>query len=368
LTRYQPGRVIIEDAVRESPITRNLLTRIPQSTPIEYIHDPSPLLRGEGYPPDKETVLVIKNRGRFIKPCPGSKGYLCCGYYILHLALNCPLSCSYCILQSYLNTPFLTIYANIDDLTAELKEFMEKRGKQLYRIGTGEFTDSLVLDHLIDYVDMVAPLFSASSHTFLELKSKTAAIDGLTKLKHRERIVVSWSLNTPKIIEKEEFRTASLEERIEAARSCERMGYRVGFHFDPLISYPGWENEYCGVIGKLFDRIEKKSIAWISLGALRFMPSLKKVIQSRFPKTRLLHEEFISGLDGKMRYFKPIRIEMYTRIVKEIRKYDSECFVYLCMESREVWQKSLGRAPSSDEELTEWLDQRVETCHGMSLR
>jgi len=359
LTGYRPGKVIIEDAVRESPITRNLLARIPKSTPVEYIHDPSHLLRGEGYPPDRETILVVKNRGRFVKPCPGSKGYLCCGYYILHLALNCPLSCSYCILQSYLNTPFLTIYANSDDLVSELKGFMDKRGKQIYRIGTGEFTDSLVLDHLIDYVAIVAPLFSASSTTFLELKTKTAAIDSLAKLKHRERIVVSWSLNTPQIIEREEFRTASLEERLEAARFCEKMGYRVGFHFDPLIFYPGWENGYSEVIEKLFERIDKRNIAWISLGALRFMPSLKKVIQSRFPKTRLLHEEFISGLDGKMRYFKPIRIAMYARMMEEIRKYDSECFVYLCMESREVWQKSLGLAPSSDEELTEWLDRRV---------
>jgi spore photoproduct lyase len=110
----------------------------------------------------------------------------------------------------------------------------------------------------------------------------------------------------------------------------------------------------------LFGRIEKKSIAWISLGTLRFMPPLKKVIQLRFPGTGLLHQEFIYGLDGKMRYFKPIRIEMYARIIEEIRKYDPECFVYLCMESREVWQKSLGFAPSSDEELTEWLDSRVK--------
>lgn len=359
MTRYQPGRVIIEDAVKESPFTCNLLKRIPQGTPVQYIHNPAPLLKGEGYSADRETILVVKNRGRFVKPCPGSKGYLCCGYYILHLALNCPLSCSYCILQSYLNTPFLTIYANSDDLFSELKGFMKKGGKQIYRIGTGEFTDSLVLDHLIDYVEMVAPFFSASPHAFLELKTKTVAIDSLEKLKQRERIIISWSLNTPQVIEREEFRTASLDERLEAARLCEKMGYRVGFHFDPLIFYQEWENEYCGVIKKLFDRIEKRSIAWISLGALRFMPSLKKIVQSRLPGTKLFHEEFIPGLDGKMRYFKTLRIEMYRRLVEEIRGYDPECFVYLCMENREVWQKSLGFAPSSDEELREWLDQRV---------
>lgn len=360
MKRYHPRRVIIEESVRESPLTLNLLKRIPKTTPVEYREDPSLLLRGRGCSSDKGEILVLKNRGRFVKPCPGTKGYYCCGYYILNLALNCPLSCSYCILQSYLNTPFFIIYANIEDLTSELEGFMAKKGTQVYRIGTGEFTDSLVLDHLIDYVGMVAPLFSSSARTILELKSKTVAIDGLSRLKNRERIVASWSLNTPQIIGREELRTASLDERIEAAYFCEKMGYRLGFHFDPLIFYAGWEKDYREVVRKVFDRIDRRSICWISLGCLRFMPSLKKVMQLRFPRTRLLNEEFISGLDGKMRYFKPIRIEMYARIAEEIRKHDPECFIYLCMESREVWQKSLGFAPSSDAELTEWLDQRVK--------
>jgi spore photoproduct lyase len=359
LKRYQPKRVIIEDSVKDSPVTLNLLERIPKNTPVEYREDLSSLLKGSGCSSDKGKILVLKNRGRFVKPCPGSKGYICCGYYILHLALNCPLSCSYCILQSYLNTPYIIIYANIEDLFEELEGFIKKGKRGIYRIGTGEFTDSLVLDHLIDYVRMVVPFFSSSSNAILELKSKSVAIDGLSKLKNRERIVVSWSLNTPQIIEKEEFRTATLEERIEAAHFSETMGYKLGFHFDPLISYPGWEKDYQEVIGKLFERIDRRNICWISLGCLRFIPSLKKVMQSRFPRTRILNEEFIYGLDGKMRYFKPIRIEMYTRIVEEIRKYDPECFVYLCMESKEVWQKSLGIAPASDEELTTWLDQRV---------
>ncbi len=51
------------------------------------------------------------------------------------------------------------------------------------------------------------------------------------------------------------------------------------------------------------------SIVWISIGSFRFMPALKPIIENRFPSSRLCYGEFILGLDNKMRYFKPLRIQ-----------------------------------------------------------
>ncbi|MFH1623804.1 MAG: DNA photolyase, partial [Pseudomonadota bacterium] len=64
------------------------------------------------------------------------------------------------------------------------------------------------------------------------------------------------------------------------------------------------------------------------------------------------------GIDGKMRYFKPIRIEMYSTILELIRDYGPKLDVYLCMESREVWRKVFGddRVRNS-KDLTEILDK-----------
>ncbi len=63
---------------------------------------------------------------------------------------------------------------------------------------------------------------------------------------------------------------------------------------------------------ELLDRyVDPKKIIWMSLGSFRFMPSLKEVIRRRHPSSELLNGEFVPGLDGKMRYFKPIRMELY---------------------------------------------------------
>jgi spore photoproduct lyase len=81
------------------------------------------------------------------------------------------------------------------------------------------------------------------------------------------------------------------------------------------------------------------------------MPGLKQVVTERYPASTLFCREFIRGLDGKMRYFKPIRIDMYCAMIDWIRHFSRDVSVYLCMESSEVWEKSLGFAPASAHDL-----------------
>ena len=79
----------------------------------------------------------------------------------------------------------------------------------------------------------------------------------------------------------------------------------------------------------------------------------------RHPDTHILDGEFVPGLDGKMRYFKPIRVNMYAFMGEMLEKWHQDLGVYLCMESHEVWRKSLGRSPKNSEGLSRFLDQRV---------
>jgi spore photoproduct lyase len=95
------------------------------------------------------------------------------------------------------------------------------------------------------------------------------------------------------------------------------------------------------------------------------MPSLKQVIRRRFPKTHIMDGEFIPGLDGKMRYIKPVRIEMYAFIKQKLASWGIESGIYLCMESSDVWRKGLGWSPESSEGLSEYLDSRAREVFGL---
>lgn len=159
------------------------------------------------------------------------------------------------------------------------------------------------------------------------------------------------------MIGSEERRTATLTARLRAAAQCIAWGYPVAFHFDPMILYPGCEDAYHQVVERIFASIPASRIVWISLGTFRFMPDLKPVVASRFPDSKIIYGEFIQGLDGKMRYFKPLRIALYRQMAAWIRSHSEDVTVYLCMEDDEVWQKALGFIPASKGGLAHMLDK-----------
>jgi spore photoproduct lyase len=293
-----------------------------------------------------------------MKPCPGTTAnYLCCGYNILNFANNCTMNCTYCILQSYFAEQELTFFCNTDSMLESVRQAIEQDQRPFLRVGTGEFTDSLCLDHITGFSELVVPLFANSRRAVLELKTKTTQIDRLLALDPKDRIVVSWSMNSARITGTEELGAAPLEDRLAAARKCEAAGYRIGFHFDPIILYPGWESDYLKTVDMIFDSIRNPArLAWVSLGCLRYQATLNELIKKRFPQTSFPYAEFAACPDNKLRYPKPIRIEAYRRIYERIAKRHPHAVVYLCMESSSVWKAALDRPFKSDDEVTSLLD------------
>jgi spore photoproduct lyase len=335
--------------------------------PSEIVSDPHEVYHSvsAGDDPVKKgkTVLFLTyNRGAFIKNCPGTRSYTCCGYQILHIGTFCHMDCTYCILQSYFHPPVLQYFVNHDDLFKELEAIFAEN--KIHRLGTGEFTDSLIWEIWTDLSNRLVPAFAAQKSAVLELKTKTTTIDRLEQLSHNRKTIMAWSVNTPRIIAGEERHTASLSARLKAAAKCESWGYPLAFHFDPIVIYDGCEADYERVVKQIFSYVSPDNIVWISLGTFRFTPALKTLIQKRFPESNIIYGEFITGLDGKMRYFKPLRIEIYQKIIACIRTHAPRALIYFCMEDDEVWQKSLGFTASERGGLSQMLDeQAVRHCN-----
>ncbi len=357
-------KIYIDQCVENDPSVVSIMARL--GAPIEVTDDVREVFEAVSASKDpiqkaKEILFLTRNRGAFIRECPGTSHYTCCGYKILHIGTFCVMDCSYCILQSYFHPPVLQYFVNHGEMKSELKRMFAE--KKISRIGTGEFTDSMIWEIWTDLSGFLVPEFAGQSKAVLELKTKTTAINALEKLRHNRKTILSWSLNTEKVIQTEERRTASLSARLQAAGKCEAWGYPLAFHFDPMVIYEGCEEDYQGVIEQLFSKVSAKNIVWISLGAFRFMPALKPVIQKRFTKSRIIYGEFIPGLDGKMRYFKPLRISLFKKIISKIREIAPEVMLYFCMEDDEVWEKCLGFLPAEQGGLPAMLDKSaVRIC------
>ena len=356
------NKIFVDQECVEADYTRKILKRA-TNIPVEVVNGHQlPGLNDAPYPHNltrgKRNLLICRNKGQFFKPCPGTREYTCCGYQVLNIGMNCPMDCVYCILQAYLNNPWLSFFVNIDDMLTELPQALAAEPNRLWRIGTGEFTDSMALDQLTGLSKILVQYIGRQDRAVLELKTKSAVIDNLKGLEHRGRTIMAWSLNSPAVMKQEEMRTATLEERLEAAAQCAAWGYKLAFHFDPIIYHDGWQQGYSETITKLFDLVPPEKIVWISMGALRFLPALKQIASSRFPKSRFFAEEFIIGLDGKYRYFRSQRSAMYKHIYQQLksRAAPGTC-IYLCMESEEIWQEAFGFNPEEQGGLPVMLDR-----------
>jgi spore photoproduct lyase len=360
---YDPAnhirRIYLDEECRNSPLAQAICSRadVPVTILPPRSHPPRQKNQSpHGLTQGKHNLLLSNNRGSFFKPCPGTKEYRCCDYQVLNIGMGCPMDCVYCILQAYLNNDWISFFVNTDDLLQEL-DLAFHRTSQFWRIGTGEFTDSLAIDNLTGLSPVLVNYMRDKKNGMLELKTKSANIQNLLGLDHNGRTMVSWSLNATKIMEKEEIRTTSLMERLQAAKTCADHGYKLGFHFDPIIYHKGWREGYQETITTLFATVPAEKITWISLGALRFLPALKPFALTRFPSSTFFHEEFIIGLDNKYRYFRSLRVKMYNHILSLLRQYtaDHTC-LYFCMESDEIWQEC-GFNPGESTKLPDNLDQ-----------
>ncbi len=359
MTAYLPERVLVQEQSWRDPATHEILSRLP-GVPTFTVRDLDPrsaerAVDLEALLRSRDTLVLARHAGRFVKKCQGAGAEICCNTLIASYAWNCHLGCTYCVLQSYLNNEALVVCTNIDDLLAELRETLGSSPDRVLRIGTGELADSLALDPITHYSKRIVPLFASHTNGILELKTKSDEIANLEGLDHRGRTVVSWSMNSSRVCRAEERNAPTLEKRLAAALQCRQWGYRLGFHFDPMIYYEGWESDYREAVKAIFRAVDPRAVAWVSLGALRFTPHLRELIRRRFPQSGIPYGEFVPGHHGKLRYFRPIREEMYRKMRFWIREEAPEVFVYLCMESAVVWERSFGERPRDSEDLEQRL-------------
>jgi DNA repair photolyase len=133
-----------------------------------------------------------------------------------------------------------------------------------------------------------------------------------------------------------EHKTPAFDERLDAARRCQEAGYTVGVRLDPIIRVPGWEELYQKMIQELFTKLDTKQIDYISLGTPKHNKVLFETIKKRFPASPTILGELFPSTDGKYKYLKFQRVEIYKKMILWIREFSDDIGVELSIESDEV--------------------------------
>ncbi|HYR79621.1 MAG TPA: radical SAM protein, partial [Candidatus Dormibacteraeota bacterium] len=301
--KFDLDAVFIEHGCADSALAARIIRAIPADVPVHHVTDAREVAMPtrDQFAAGKRTMIISRRKTPFLMACPaGSSKFACCGYLVLTLASNCPMDCSYCFLQEYLvDNPAFQVYANFADSFDELDRLAHSAPERSFRVGTGELADSLAFDSITGISRELIEFFAARENLTLELKTKTDEIGNLIGLDPRGHVLVSWTLSTDAVYRSSERRTASPTARIAAARAVLEAGYRVAFHFDPLIAYPGAERDYVRLIDELLETIPPNKISFISMGGLRMTPTLRTIARRRFPSDPMLCGEDVLASDGR---------------------------------------------------------------------
>ncbi len=226
--------------------------------------------------PDKYQSLFVSSdtlMGRCPCPVEGEKTR-CCNLKTLDVVQQCAFGCSYCSIQSFYNSHEIRVVKNLSKRLQEIE-----LDEDTWHIGTGQSSDSLLWGNDYGTLDALSILAHRYPDLIIELKTKSKRSDYLS-LNLPLNIVSTWSLNAPTIIEKEEHLTASLTQRLDAAKRARDKGRIIGFHLHPMVYFEGWQEEYGSLIEEVTTMFLPDELMMFSIGTLTFTKTVLRRLRT----------------------------------------------------------------------------------------
>lgn len=299
-------------------------------------------------PRPHKPLLIDRGKAKLsLGHCPvASPKTRCCNLLTLDVVENCGFDCSYCSIQSFYHGN--KIY--FDDQLGSKLNTLRLDPERIYHIGTGQSSDSLMWGNRSGVLDALIGFARRNPNVILELKTKSKNIRYLLEQEIPKNIICTWSLNTDTIIEHEEHLTASLDDRLDAARKAADNGMIVGFHFHPMVHYDRWRQEYAIIFERLQELFEPCEVAMLSFGTLTFIKPVIRQIRHRDLKSKILQMPLVDA-NGKLSYPVETKLEMFSFAHERLSSWRDRVFFYLCMENPKLWMPVFGYEYRSNEEF-----------------
>lgn len=329
-----PDKIYIEERIKDHPLTKKILSRL-SSVPINLVEDYKKIGDGKPFPvraaEDKNSLALAEKKGEVLK----SIGRMGEGQFYLFHEIDCKYDCEYCYLQYYFQTKVPVIFVNREKVIKKIEEILKSHDNPYFHVG--EICDALAFDDLTDFSIGISELFSKYPKGVIEFRTKSTNINNLVAIdNHHKNMIPSWTLSPEIVVREIEHKTPSLKERLQAARKCQDAGYIVGVRLDPVMIYDGWEEDYKGMVEDILSLLDPREIDYISLGTIKLHKLLIDVIRKRFPGSPTIIGEIFPSSDGKYRYLKFQRVDVYRKIISWIRRIDTKIRVELSVETDDV--------------------------------
>ncbi len=267
----------------------------------------------------KNLIIGIRKTHKFVENHKTSD------YLVPYTSSGCTAMCMYCYLVcNYNKCAYLRLFVNREEMLEKIIKVANNNEKELtFEIGSNS---DLVLENTITgNLVWTIENFANTQKGFLTFPTKFDMIDDILPLNHNGKIIVRMSVNPEEIINRVEFGTSRLKNRINAINKLAEAGYKIGILIAPVILVENWEKLYTELIQRLSielsEKVKKDTFFEIIFMTYSYVHT--KINEEAFPNAiNLYNKETMTGRGrGKYAYKTEIRKEAEKIIREQMNKY-----------------------------------------------
>ena len=254
---FKPKKIYYEKKIEDYELGRELLKKY-EDIPKVIIdnHNNIQEMRSKQNSdfPDMKRNLIIGTR----KTHKYQENHKVSDFLVPYTSSGCVAMCMYCYLVcNYNKCAYMRLFVNREQILEKIIKTSNNSSKELtFEIGSNSdlISENTITNNLVWTIEN----FANSYKGFLTFPTKFDMVDPILPLQHNGKIIVRMSVNPEEIINKVEFGTSRLNDRINAINKLKEAGYKVGIIIAPVIFTNNWEELYLELIKTLSEKLSNK--------------------------------------------------------------------------------------------------------------
>ena len=323
---FKPNGIYYEKEIINYPLGKELLDKYTkQNIPMYAIENHNNILEmrqksNSEFPQLKKNIIIgIRKTHHYIE------NHKVSDFLVPYTSSGCTAMCLYCYLVCHYNKcSYLRLFVNREQMLEKMIKTAEKSEKNLvFEIGSN--SDLILENSITNNLVWTIENFSHAKNGMLTFPTKFDMVDPILNIKGKEKVIIRVSINPEEIIQKVEFGTSHLKNRIQAIKKLKEAGYQVGILIAPIILVDNWEFLYEELIKELANTLDtqtRKDI-FFELIFMTYSYVHRMINQEAFPNhIRLFNSNMMSGRGkGKYMYKNEIREEAKQFFLDKMKYY-----------------------------------------------
>lgn len=246
-------------------------------------------------------------------------------FLVPYTSSGCTAMCLYCYLVcNYNKCAYLRLFVNREQMLDKIIKTAENSDKELiFEIGSN--SDLILENSITNNLVWTIENFAKSKKGLLTFPTKFDMVDQILDVNGKEKVIIRMSINPEELINKVEFGTSRLKNRIQAINKLCSSGYKVGILIAPIILVENWQKLYEELIITLYKTLDScaKNNVFFELIFMTYSYIHKMINSEAFPNAINLYNSDIMTVRGRGKYcYKPkIRAQAETFLLDLLHKY-----------------------------------------------